>query len=293
MSLEPIMKQYYQLRYNNMIDSLKAYLCLCCCCCNKESSQVDETFYYSDHNETIGEDNEDKNKRRRKRDDSDHTSSNDECKNIDDNDEFFDNIEQDWYGVYIDDTEDMMNKKKANIQLHEMAISFFQIALSIEHTLRDEENNNDHGGGGGDDDEDGKDGNGNDSNFHNTLTQEELDYESYSEDVSIDRDDNINAMISNLEKAIKYCHDDDRNAIITKYENFKNTYLAYMDDACKDEREKSIQRARSLTNEKDKKKSYIEALKMSYTLETMHQLKREWLLVFKFNNVTESNDSHI
>jgi hypothetical protein len=254
-------------------------VCSSCCCClrvfSHSSSSKEEDKSTSHSSTTFHNDDDDEDKlsfeveveelqsTSNEYEKSDHSSSIEIAKDIED-DEFLNDAKYDFYGVYAEDNEESKEKKKNNTVMHKMAISFLEIAVTLEQTFKENEEPYD------------------DENEFVFLTKEEMkDFGSYSDDVSLDDDDHLESLLNNLEKAIRYCHDDERCGIILKYENCKEKYLSDKDKELEEDRLEMIQQARNAISENIKRKYYAECLKMAYSMTSIHQIKREIILYVK------------
>jgi hypothetical protein len=86
------------------------------------------------------------------------------------------------------------------------------------------------------------------------------------------------SMKKTFENAINMCKsEDERLSVITSYEYKKNHYMKHLDSEYALERDELLTKGRSAKEMSDKKKFYVEALKMAYSTATIMNIKKEWI----------------
>lgn len=100
-------------------------------------------------------------------------------------------------------------------------------------------------------------------------------------DENVDRHVYLVTMKKSYETAIDKCQNDERLAVITRYEYKKDYYMKHLDDTHKIERDELLTKGRNAIDLSDKKMYYVEALKMAYSMRTINNIKKEWIIIVK------------
>lgn len=138
--------------------------------------------------------------------------------------------------------------------------------------------------------------NKNDNRFNDGIVSQQLKiittleekllgvYNGDEKDDFYDKEVYLASIKRNYENVIASCNEDDRKAVISAYEYKKDHYMNHLDDKYKVEREELLDKGRRMSELCDKKKYYVDALKMAYSTLTIKNIKKEWIILASFSS---------